>query len=251
MDHILADTSGLFGIALALFLGGILKGATGLGMPPLAIPVIAAFHDVRTAVVILVIPNFLVNLWQAIKYRQEDPAPDLSRWVSIWAIAGAVVGTWMLAFLPLAALNLALAAVIFGYIALRLSKPTFKLPLDRARRLAPVAGVSGGVLQGTLGISAPIAATFVNAMKLSRGGFIAMISVFFAAMCLAQLPAQLALGLMTLDLAVVGILGLIPLFAGLAVGDLIGKRLAPHIFDRVILLILAVLAIKQVVDVVI
>lgn len=218
-------------------------------MPPLAIPVIAAFHDIRTAVVLLVIPNFLVNLWQAIKYHHDDPSPELARWVAIWAIGGALVGTWMLAFLPISALNLALAAVIFGYIALRLSRPTFKLPLDQARRLAPVAGLSGGILQGTIGISAPVAATFVNAMQLPRGGFIAMISVFFAAMCLAQLPAQLALGLMTPGLAFVGVLSLIPLFAGLAVGDWVGKKLDPKLFDRIILVFLGALATKQVLDV--
>ena len=49
-DISLADPWALFAIALALALGGILKGATGAGMPVIAVPVIASIYGVQLAV---------------------------------------------------------------------------------------------------------------------------------------------------------------------------------------------------------
>ena len=37
---------------MGLFLGAVLKGATGAGLPIVAIPTIAGFYDVRVAVVL-------------------------------------------------------------------------------------------------------------------------------------------------------------------------------------------------------
>ena len=51
------DPITIFAILGAFALGGTLKGATGAGAPIITIPVIAAFYDVRIAVIIMVIPN--------------------------------------------------------------------------------------------------------------------------------------------------------------------------------------------------
>ena len=51
------DPITIFAILAAFALGGTLKGATGAGAPIMTIPVIAAFYDVRIAVIIMVLPN--------------------------------------------------------------------------------------------------------------------------------------------------------------------------------------------------
>lgn len=48
--------------ALALFLGAFAKGLTGTGLPSVAIPVLAGLYDVRTAVVLLSLPNLFTNI---------------------------------------------------------------------------------------------------------------------------------------------------------------------------------------------
>ena len=78
------DLAGVIWAALALALGGILKGATGAGAPIIAVPVIALFHDVPTAVVALVLPNCFSNLWQSWTYRKSIPEGAFA-----WAFAGA------------------------------------------------------------------------------------------------------------------------------------------------------------------
>ena len=53
-------------IIASFILAGVLKGATGAGAPIITIPVISAFYDVRLAVVLMVVPNFLSNIQQLI-----------------------------------------------------------------------------------------------------------------------------------------------------------------------------------------
>jgi uncharacterized membrane protein YfcA len=239
-----ADSFGMIAIFIAMFLGGILKGATGSGAPIIAIPVIAAFYDVRLAVIILVIPNFLINIWQIYKFRAYNLEPMFTRNFAIAGLLGAAIGTAMLSWIAIDKLNVLMAFIVFAYIALRLAKPAFHIPLERANKLVWYAGVGGGFLQGALGVSAPISVTFANAIKLQRPVFIFTISVFFTAMCVAQMPLQIAYGMVSWQTLVVGVFAFIPLIAGLPVGEMIGKHMSAKIFDRVILTMLAVLAFK-------
>ena len=57
----LPDPIVMLTVAAALSVGGVIKGITGAGAPLLAIPVIAAFHDIRLAVAVMILPNIITN----------------------------------------------------------------------------------------------------------------------------------------------------------------------------------------------
>jgi uncharacterized protein len=236
------DLSSALVILAALFLGGLLKGATGAGAPVVAVPVMAAFFDVRLAVIIMVIPNLASNLWQLRRYRAHHLAGGFALRLAGAGAAGAAIGTVLLATLPVAALTLLLAGVIILYIALRLVMPQFRLSLAAARCVVLPLGLAGGVLQGAGGISAPISVSLLNAMRLERPVFIATISAFFAAMSAVQLPLLVGYGLMTPVLLALSGAALAALFAGMPVGAWLAQRLSARAFDRVVLGLLCVLA---------
>ncbi|MEM8630934.1 MAG: sulfite exporter TauE/SafE family protein [Pseudomonadota bacterium] len=231
-------------IFVAIALGGIMKGATGAGVPVVAVPVMAAFFDVRLAVIIMSVPNLLSNLWQLRTYWD-----DRLRGAFLWQFAlsgagGAVAGTYVLASVPEEALLVTVAAAVVAYIALRLLRPDFQLSRTAAGRAVVPTGFVAGTLQGMAGISAPVSVSFLNAMRLERRTFIASISAFFAAMSLAQVPALYAAGLLTPPLLGLSALALVPIFLFLPVGAWVARYLSPKGFDRLVLLLLGVLAIR-------
>lgn len=242
------DILSLVVIGLGLFAGGVIKGATGAGMPLVAVPLIAAFYDVRLAVVVLVIPSFITNTMQAYRYRAQEPSRRVTRQVVATGVAGASIGTLLLVSLPAAALNLLMAALVFVYVGLRLWRPDFGISLARAEKTAWIAGGVGGVLQGAVGISAPAILTFLSAVRLPRQGFIFTVSAFFASMCIPQFVVQLGFGLMTWQTGVVGCAAVAPLMVGMSIGEWLGKRMSPVLFDRIILGLLVVLAVKLAVE---
>lgn len=227
---------------LALLLGGILKGATGAGSPVVAVPILAMQYDVPTAVTLFSIPNLLSNAWQGWDHRRDVPSARFAGVFAGTGVAGTVLGTVMLASLAPSLLLVAVASVVFVYVGFRMLRPNWHLTRTVADRLVAPAGFISGILQGAAGISAPISVTFLSAMRLERTVFIGTISIFFFFMAAIQVPMLIGYGLLTYELAGFSLLALIPLLGGMPIGAWLARYISRETFDRVILLMLVLVA---------
>ncbi|MEM9247996.1 MAG: sulfite exporter TauE/SafE family protein [Pseudomonadota bacterium] len=234
-------------IAIALcgiMLGGFLKGATGAGTPVVGVPILAIVFGVPKAVAIFSVLNLLSNAWQAWAYRRSA---GRLRFVAIFAGAGALgaaAGSVLLATLSTDVLMGALSAIVFAYIALRVARPEWHLVRARAEAAAGPVGLVGGLMQGAGGISAPVSVTYLNAMRLDRSEFIATISIFFFMMSVLQIPALVALGVLTWDRTGLALLAALPLFAAMPLGARAARSISKETFDKLILMLLAVVALR-------
>ena len=231
-------------IFIALALGGTIKGATGAGAPVVAIPVMAAFYDPRLAVAIMAMPNLITNTVQLYRTRKFQLDRAFGWKFGFAGIVGVFFGTAILATAPTELLSNLIALIILVYIALRLARPDFGLTDALARKLVWAVGGFAGVLQGALGISAPVSIGFLNAMRISREAFIATIATFFGMMAFAQIPIMMAFDLLTWPLLALGTLAVLPLMAFMPLGNWLAKKLSAAAFDRLILLLLSALAIR-------
>ena len=238
------ETSDLILAALGIALGGFLKGATGAGAPVVGIPILALIFDVQKAVAIYAVLNLCSNIWQCWDYRTHI-APK--RFMVPFAIAGALGaagGTVLLAMLSTDVLMGGIAGLVFLYIALRLSRPDWKLSRSAGNLLAAPAGFVAGVMQGAGGISAPVSITFLNALRFERNEFIATISVYFLAMTALQIPTLVSLGILTPERFGLAVLAIIPMFGAMPIGEWAAKRVSKAAFDKLILVLLAVIALR-------
>jgi len=85
-------------------------------------------------------------------------------------------------------------------------------------------------------------------MRLERAQFIATIAVFFVAMSVVQIPTLAGLGILTPHLALMSLGAMVPLFAGMPVGAWLARHVSKEAFDRVILALLAIIALKLLYD---
>jgi uncharacterized membrane protein YfcA len=238
-------------LALALFslaLGGVLKGATGAGAPVVAIPALALLYDVKLAVVIMMVPNLLTNVWQLYQFKSDLMPGRLVSTFSIAGATGALLGSWLLSWLPQTTLSLIVATSVFGFIAFRLLNANWVLSYENALKISIPVGLVAGTLQGSSGISGPVSLSFFNSMGLERPTFIANISVFFIAMTLAQIPALMSLGLMKPHHFLAGAIAMAPIVLFMPFGNFLAKRFSKNVFDRLMLILLLSLAIKLVID---
>ncbi|MFN7003447.1 MAG: sulfite exporter TauE/SafE family protein [Roseinatronobacter sp.] len=233
---------------LAILLGGVMKGAIGAGVPVIAAPALTMLFNVQTAVAILVVPNLLSNLWQAWQYRHQALPKRFLILFAGGGMLGVAVGTWLLSILPQETLSLMVALAVFAYIGLRLSKPGWTLAREAAQRLSGAAGIAGGFLQGATGISAPASITFLNAMRLPREAFIGTISIFFIAMTAMQIPALWSVGLLSLEKLAMGFGALGLVFLAMPLGNWLGQRTSPKVFDVIMLVTLGILATKILIE---
>lgn len=238
------DPFALVTIALALGMGGFVKGATGAGAPLVAVPVMAAFYDMTLAILVMVVPNFVMNVAQVWAYRTEIRPARIALLLSIGAFPGMVVGTYLLTRAPEEVLFFGLGLLLAGYIALRLVDPKFSISQKMAIRLSLPVGILGGVMQGAAGTSGPLALLFLSTQNLARPMFIGTISAFFLANSAIQAPALWWEGLLTWHWLWISVLALIPVWICLPLGNKVGKKMSPETFNRWVLILLAMLAVR-------
>lgn len=235
-------------VSACLAVGGILKGATGAGAPILAVPALVALFDVRFAIAVMVMPNLLTNLWQAWRFRGHLPPAAFTVPLVAGGMGGVVVGTWLLSIVPADRLQILVALTVAGYVVLRFARPHWKIAMNRAIQWALPAGLAAGFLQGASGLSAPASLTFLNAMRLERTTFIAVISLLFTTFGAVQLLALTLARLLSWMELLYSFLALIPLWAAMPLGVILARRMSPAVFDRLILGLLSAIALKLLID---
>jgi len=238
------DTITIIAILVAFALGGILKGATGAGAPIVTIPVIAAFYDVRIAVIIMVIPNLLTNIGQLYQFRKTILPSFFTVSFALGGGIGAFIGTILLANLSIKILTLSVAFIVIIYILLKLIVPSWKLIYEKATKLVFIMGTAGGVLQGTAGLSAPISITFLNAMKLERNQFIPTISVYFGVMSIFQMPTLYYYDFLNFEIIAASLISTVVLLSFMPLGSWIAKSVSKENFDKITLILLAFIALR-------
>jgi len=241
------DPFSFFIIALGLVAGALAKGATGMGLPLIAIPVMAPAIGLPHAMSIMVIPILVTNAWQIWTLRAERHRAELRFLTPMLLIAsiGVVIGTWFVASAPERLLTLTLGLLLLAYLVLRLTRPDFRVGPEAARRWALPAGLGAGLLHGATGISAPIGVTFIHAMRLDRSGYVFAISAMFMALTAVQLPSLLVSGVMQSEWLVQGVFALIPIVTLMPIGEWMARKLSRQAFDRVILAFIGLMGLKM------
>jgi len=242
--HSSLDIKSYFILFGAFALGGILKGATGAGSPLVTIPVLAIFFDAKLAVILMSIPNLFSNSAQIVQYRQSSLDMGFSLKFALYGGIGCIGGTIALVSVDTRIIEFLVGTLTMLYVAFRLLKAKKNLSSSLARKLLPTVGLIGGLVQGSCGISTPIALSFLNAINLKRESFIFSISCFFFSMACIQILTVLVFNLLTLTIFLLGILALIPQISFMSVGNYLIKSVSVKTFDKVVLVFLTILSVK-------
>lgn len=234
-------------IVAALAGGAIVKGATGMGLPLVALPALTAAFGLTHAIGLMVVPVLATNLWQVVRLWHAGKSPGLG-FLPPFLVAvgvGVVAGTWLLKTLPERWLVVVLGLLLVVYVVIRVTKPAIQIGADLARRVGVPVGALAGVLNGATGISAPVGVTFIHWMGLERDAHIFAVSTMFLVMGAVQLPALFAAGLMQPFWLVEGTLALLPVVLFMPLGRAIGVRMSRAAFDRLVLVFLGVIGVKM------
>ena len=236
-------------ILLASAAGALVKGVTGLGYPVLAVPLIALVTGIEDAVVIVALPNLAANAylcWEARAHRKG--ARDLGRLVGFGAI-GAVLGTVALVRLPELPLRIALALTIGYFVVQFLRRPELRVDERTARRWSPAAGLVIGVMQGSVGVSGPVVATWLHGYRLPRETYVFSITLIFGVTGAVQIGALVGQEQFSTDRLLAAAAAAVPVALAIPLGLRLRRRLGGPAFERAVLAVLVVSAVSLVTEV--
>jgi uncharacterized membrane protein YfcA len=215
-------------VGVALLLAAFVKGATGLGFPLIATPMVALLLDIRIAVTILILPNLLMDITQV--FRDGFPYAILQRFKSMigLTIIGVFIGTMVLVMLPLWALNLSLGIMVLVFVTSNLLKFNFTISAGAEKFLSPLFGLVSGFLNGMTNAAGPTLAIYFYSLKLAKRDFVKSVATIFMITKATQLIAVSTWNLfnwntLTLSLQVV-FFTMVGFFAGLKTQDRVNQR---------------------------
>jgi uncharacterized protein len=219
-------------VAAVFVLAGFVKGVIGLGLPTIAMGLLAVAMPPVEAAAILVLPSFLTNVWQMFAGRGLGSVIRrlwpmmLGVCFGTWAGAGLITGAH--ARFGTAVLGIALALyAITGLVSLR-----FSIAASLERWLGPAAGALTGLITAATGVFVIPAVPYLAAIGLEKEELIQALGLSFTVSTMA-LALNLAVA-GALNVAVLGtIVGAVLMaLAGMWIGQALRLRLRPAIFQR-------------------
>jgi uncharacterized membrane protein YfcA len=235
---VLSDWGLVAGGALAFFLGGFVKGVTAMGLPLVAVPVLALFADVPTAVPLMAVPTVVSNVWQV--HNAGTGRLAIRRF---WPILVAIsLGTWLgAAFIAGADKRLLsglLGVVTVAFVTVSFTRFRPQVAPEAERWMSPLIGFCSGVLGGLTSIFGPPLAMYLLALRVERNAFVGGMGVIMLAGGGALALALSNYGLLGGEELLASVLACIPSFAGLYAGGGIRNRVSPELFQRIVLIAL-------------
>ena len=228
---------------------GLIHGTLGLGFPLVATPLLALFTDVRTAILITLLPTASVNVVSIIKGGRWSESIGRFWPLALFAVLGSIAGTRFLVVSDPAPFKLLLAALVLLYLfASRLKAFRMRWVRDQFALSMIVFGMIAGLAAGTTNVMVPILIIYTLELGLERTAMVQVFNLCFLAGKVTQIAVFAHAGMLTggllLSTTPLAVVAVVALFAGMALTHRIPTETYRNIVRRV-LLVLALLLVAQ------
>ncbi|WP_431111660.1 sulfite exporter TauE/SafE family protein [Variovorax paradoxus] len=234
--------------AAAVFaLAGTVKGVIGLGLPTVAMALLALWMPPAQAAALLIVPSLVTNLWQTGPRSTFRPVLRRIGGMQAGIVAGALGGALWLGAPGGAWASVALGVALVAYALWGLTGGQLHMPRRHERWLGPVVGAATGLVTAVTGVFAMPAVPYMQALGLQRDALIQAMGISFTTSTVVLAVGLAANGQYPVAAAGGSVAMLLPAIGGMALGTWLRKRLPVAVFRRCFLAGLALLGLYMVV----
>jgi len=224
-------------IAILGFMIGIAKGGFG-GLGALLTPILSLVLPVAPAVGVL-LPMLMVGDAFALYMYWKEWDTDLVKRMLPAGIAGALIGTFLLSWLPSNLLRVILGIFVLIVVIYKFASDRIKaIEYQPSPWHAPVAGLLAGLASGMFNSGGPTFNSYLLLKKVKARPFIATGAIYFAILNIIKVPGFLYTGVLNLPL----LFSLWWVFLFIPIGIWVARRTLTHVsplmFERIIVILL-------------
>jgi uncharacterized protein len=230
---------------LTFLLAGLVKGVVGMGLPTVAVGLLAEVMAPAQAAALLLVPSLVTNVWQLVA------GPSCCALVRrLWPLmvriaAGSWLGSGWLTQDQGSRATMALGAALVAYAVLGLSKVKVAVPLAWEPWLSAPVGAVTGIITAATGVFVIPAVPFLGALGLEKDDLVQALGLSFTTSTLALGGSLFFDGALQASLGA-SLLALLPASIGMLVGQRLRDRVNPATFHRYFFLGLLGLGVDQV-----
>lgn len=230
-------------VAIIIVFAALAHGIVGFGFPMISTPVVAMMMDMRTAILVTVVPNILINLMSVAQGGNWRLSIGKYWPIAIFVLIGTVVGTRVLIGTDPEPLKLLLASMIVLYLLQdRIRKLDWSWLERHPRGSGVMIGLFAGFLFGSVNVAVPPLVIYFMALGLAPVAMTQILNLCFFVGKSTQLAALGISGHMGLAiLTITAPLALIAVVM-LRLGMRIQRRIPPGVYQAILRKILGVMA---------
>jgi len=223
--------------ALVFFLASFVMGLAGFGIALVAMAFLPWLMSPVTAIVVLTIYALVFSI-VVVAQLWQHLAPRALVDLFIGTVAGTPIGVWVLASLPVTALNRLIGLVLVVVVALEFRGAMPRRLVGRAWGVAT--GFLSGVIGGAVGTPGPPVIVYATTQGWSPRTMKANTMAFFVVNQAVILAGYWWAGLLTHEVAGVAASFALPALAGVGAGVALFGRLDPVRFRRLVFALLLI-----------
>lgn len=218
-------------IAVAVFVvAGLVKGVVGLGLPTLAMAMLALVMPTTHAAALLVVPSLVTNLLQLRPLRTLRPMLRRLGGMQAGICAGSLLGSWWLGPPTGRGATAALGVVLMLYAAWGLLGARLTVPAAAEKWLGPFAGASTGLVTAITGVFVVPAVPYLQALSLHKDELVQAMGVSFTVSTVALGIGLASQGVYSAAAAASSLAMLVPALAGMVLGQWLRSFLSARVF---------------------
>ena len=232
-------------IGATFLLAGLVKGVIGMGLPTVAMGLLALALPPAEAAAILVVPSLVTNVWQLMG-GPIFGALGRRLWpMMAGVVLGTVAGAGVLAGNVAGLAKIGLGIALIAYAVVGLAGIRLSVAARHEAWLGPLVGAITGLVTGATGVFVIPAVPYLQAIGLEKDELIQALGLSFTIS-----TSALAIGLFrtgafaspTAQLAG-SVAALVPALAGMFIGQMLRQRMSVETFRTVFFVGLLVLGV--------
>jgi uncharacterized membrane protein YfcA len=233
-------------VVVAYLLAGSVKGVIGMGLPTVALALLASAMTPAQAAAILIAPSILTNVWQmltgpyllAVARRLGPMLAALC--LGAWAGAGILTGENS----RQAALGLGLVLIV--YAALGLSKIEFAIPRRMEIWIGPLVGLATGIIMASTGVFVIPALPYMQAIGLEKDELVQALGLHFTVSTLALAGVLWSGNVFDTHIVTLSLIAIVPALIGMIAGQRIRQYVSVTTFRFCLFMLLLLLGLQLV-----
>ncbi len=223
------DATTIF-VAGVFVLAGAVKGAVGLGLPPIAMGLLAIVMPPVEAASVMVLPAFLTNAWQMLAGPYFRGLARRLWPLLLCVVAGTLMGSDWLNEENARVGTIILGIILAVYALSGLVSVQYVVDAAKQKWAGPVAGGLTGLTTAATGVSSIPVVPYFQAIGLEKDELVQAMGLSFTVSAVALTVNLASVGALSPSSGPIVAVAIAAVFAGIWLGQLLRKSLNPRTF---------------------